>query len=155
MASLKAVPRNKLEDDLSNLVTEIAGAESTITAIRTEMEVRLAQPLQELSRLKAKASEYRDEIKRREAADSLVPAVSDHALLRYIERVHGIEIETIRSYLLERADSAIRLGASAVHLEDCRLIIKGHSVVTVVTEERVEKPKKLSRARREQLEATE
>lgn len=155
MASLKAIPRNKLEDELSEIETSIGGTEAAIAAIRTEMETRLALPLQELSKLKAKAGEYRDEIRRREAADAIVPTVSDHALLRYIERVHGIEIEEIRSWLLEKADAAIRLGAYAVQLQDCRLVIKGATVVTVVTEEKVEKPKKLSRARREILEDAE
>lgn len=153
MSSLRAVPRSKLEGDLSDLRTQIATAEAQISAIRSEMEARLAEPIKTVSGLKAKATEISNEIGRREANDAIVPTVSDHALIRYIERVHGIDIEHIRSSLLDKAALGIKTGAASVRVDDCTLVIKGSTVVTVmVDEKKAPVVRKMTRARRERME---
>lgn len=59
--------------------------------------------------------------------------VSDHALVRFIERVHGIDLDDIRSELLsDVVISGMKAGATKIHLSDCTLIIKGYTIVTVV-----------------------
>lgn len=156
MSSLKAVPRNKLETDLDESRAAVAKVEAAIATIRTEMETRLSGPLAEVSKLRQRSVEIRSELQRREAADAIVPTVSDHALIRYIERVHGIPMEAIRQQILLKAENAIRLGAGAVRLEDCTLVIKGSTVVTVKADDKNLQPvKKLTRAQREQREAAE
>ncbi|MDO6966955.1 hypothetical protein [Rhizobium alvei] len=152
MTSYRSVPRSKLEADLSQLRAEIADAQALANSIRIEMQARLAEPLAVIGRLEKKADEIDAEIKRREQNDAIVPTVSDHALLRYIERVHEVDIEQIRGILLEKAEAAIKAGASAVRLDDCTLVIRGSSVVTVKVEQKREKPKKMTRAKRQQFE---
>ena len=62
------------------------------------------------------------------------PDITMHALLRYIERVEGVDIEAIRAKMSTQAlRRAIAVGAGSVKLGDYRLIIKGRSVVTVLT----------------------
>lgn len=61
------------------------------------------------------------------------PRITDHAVLRYIERVHGVDVEKIRSQLLTDAVKlAARTGASKVKRHDCTLVLKSDAVVTVV-----------------------
>lgn len=153
MASLKAVPRNKLETDLTELQRQAAALEAQIEAIRTETAERLKTPLESLSRLKTALDEINHELSDRRARDAMVPSISDHALLRYIERVHGIDIQALRQGLLtDNTVKAIKAGAAAVKTEECTLVIRDMTVVTVMVEEKRPKPKKLSRARLEQME---
>lgn len=65
--------------------------------------------------------------------------VSDHAVLRYLERAHGLDVEVIRKHLSGLAVNAARLGASAVTIENVKLVLRAsHSeedttaVVTVI-----------------------
>ena len=66
-------------------------------------------------------------------------SVSDHAVLRYLERRHGVDIEAIRLHLAGRAINAARLGAVSVQIENVRLIMRdnltvgGRTQVAVVT----------------------
>jgi len=50
--------------------------------------------------------------------------VSDHAVLRYLEREHGIDVEAIRSHLAGPALRAAELGAIAVQVEHIKLVIR-------------------------------
>jgi len=59
--------------------------------------------------------------------------ISDHALLRYIERAHGVPIEELRRIVAETPglDEAARAGASAFSHDGLTYRIKGGHVVTV------------------------
>ena len=57
--------------------------------------------------------------------------VSDHAVLRYLERVCGIDIEAIRIGIGRRVDDAARAGACAVHIDGFVYRIEHRNVVTV------------------------
>lgn len=68
--------------------------------------------------------------------------VTDHAVLRYLERRHGMDVDAIRQHLAGLAINAARLGAVAVQSERVRLFLRDNpsfggraqvSVVTVVT----------------------
>ncbi len=65
--------------------------------------------------------------------------VSDHAVLRYLERRHGLDIETVRQHLAGLATNAATLGAVAVQAETVRLFLRdsdignGRVLVTVAT----------------------
>lgn len=65
--------------------------------------------------------------------------VSDHAVLRYLERRHGLDIEAVRSHLAGLAINAAELGAVAVQAEAVRLFLRDTDVgrdrvmVTVAT----------------------
>lgn len=60
--------------------------------------------------------------------------VTDHAVLRYLERAHDLDVEAIRRHLSGLAVNAARLGASAVTIENVKLVLRTHpDVVSVVT----------------------
>lgn len=43
--------------------------------------------------------------------------VSDHAIVRYLERVHGYDIEALRLSIARRVDPAASMGASGVVID--------------------------------------
>lgn len=65
--------------------------------------------------------------------------VTDHAVLRYIERIHGMNVETLREELKQRAlraaEAADRVGASnyVINSNGVRMRVVGGHVVTVLT----------------------
>jgi len=66
----------------------------------------------------------------------IVPTVtvSDHALVRYLERVKGIDIEAACAEVAEIAGVAAALGATCkVHAGHC-YVIAGYTVTTVLPE---------------------
>jgi hypothetical protein len=52
--------------------------------------------------------------------------VSDHAVLRYLERAHGLDVEAVRKHLAGLTVTAVRLGAIAVTVENVKLVIHPH-----------------------------
>lgn len=62
------------------------------------------------------------------------PIISDHAVLRYLERVKGIDVESIRREMDSPAlRAAVDMGATSVKLGcGARLRLKGDTVVTVL-----------------------
>jgi hypothetical protein len=64
--------------------------------------------------------------------------VTDHALLRYIERIHGVDVEILRAELrqmaLRGAEAAERIGGGeyTIVCEPLRLRVVGANVVTVL-----------------------
>ena len=154
MSSLKSVPRAKLESDLVDLRQEAARTGAAVEAVRAEMTARLREPTAALQRANERIGAIGAELAARKARDAAVPTISDHAILRYIERVHGIDVESLRDGILTRqVEDAIRSGASAVKLADCTLVVKGMTVVTVTTPDvRSPRQKKPTRAQRALLE---
>lgn len=68
------------------------------------------------------------------------PFVSDHALLRWLERRHGFDIPAFRQELLDLALPAIEIKASTAPLPcGLWLLIKNDTVVTVTPD----KPKSI------------
>ncbi len=67
---------------------------------------------------------------RRKATDS---QVSDHAVLRFLERVKGVDIEAIRNEILtpERKD-LMRSGCTAIKCDGYMLMINNYTVITVI-----------------------
>jgi hypothetical protein len=49
-------------------------------------------------------------------------AISDHAIVRYLERVEGLDIAALRLKIAQRVDYAASLGASAVIVDGFRYI---------------------------------
>ena len=58
--------------------------------------------------------------------------VSDHALLRYLERVLGVDVETHRREVGHMVDRAVQLGASGIVIEGFSYRIAGETVTTVL-----------------------
>lgn len=50
--------------------------------------------------------------------------VSDHAVLRYLERAHGLDVDAVRRHLAGLAVNGARLGASGVIVEKVKLLLR-------------------------------
>lgn len=61
--------------------------------------------------------------------------VSDHAVLRYLERAHGLDVDAIRQHMAGLSVNAARLGAIAVKIENVKLVLvrRRDDVTDVVT----------------------
>lgn len=57
--------------------------------------------------------------------------VSDHAVLRYLQRVHGVDIEGLRRRIGRVADLAVEHNASSVLVGGHRYLVRDGVVVTV------------------------
>ena len=69
--------------------------------------------------------------------------VSDHALIRIAERVHGIDMEKIREDALpDRVKQACRVKASSIFYDGFTYMIRGGVVVTVIPGRSSSRPKK-------------
>lgn len=61
------------------------------------------------------------------------PRVSDHAVLRYLERVKGFDIEAVRREILSpNVQAAVAMGARAVEIGSYKLIIVNGTITTCV-----------------------
>lgn len=59
--------------------------------------------------------------------------VSDHAVLRYLERVKGVHIEAVRAELTSPLiATAVEQGCDTILRHDCRLKLTGDVVSTVL-----------------------
>lgn len=58
--------------------------------------------------------------------------VSDHAILRYLERAMGLNIQVVREHIIEVCDAAAAIGAVCVRTEGLRFEIANNAVTTVV-----------------------
>lgn len=61
-----------------------------------------------------------------------LPPVSDHAVLRYLERAHGVPVDAIRTALATSAAIGVAHGAPVVVLDRVRLVIIDGRVVTAL-----------------------
>jgi hypothetical protein len=109
----------------------------TVSGLQQESE-RLERLLGEtetaIGDLRARLGQVRVELQRR-LRPSPEPRVSDHALLRYIERVYGVDVDAARSEIMTPAIvTALKSGASAVTVKGIRMVAKEGVIVTVTTD---------------------
>jgi hypothetical protein len=141
MSAFQNKPRSAIEGELAVLRPQAAAYHAEIEAIKAELRVRLEAVETKLQKVRSTIGAMEAELSRREAMDSIEPSVSDHAVLRYMERVHGIDVEQLRGLILtETVEKAIRAGASAVRVDGMTYVIKGATIVTVLGSE--QRPKK-------------
>lgn len=60
--------------------------------------------------------------------------ITDHAMLRYLERVVGFDFSGFRDTLERRLQPAIDAGAGVAKIDDTTFIISDNRVVTVLPE---------------------
>jgi hypothetical protein len=79
--------------------------------------------------------------------------VSDHAVLRWLERVRGVDVETARREIGHRAAIALdHPGAGAVLVDGIKLQLRDGIVITVVEKSNSYKATRRYRADREDAE---
>lgn len=136
MSAVSDMSRTDLHELAQDYRSKLARAEAAVETIKAEMSKRLEDVVAAVQRHRSGLGEVESEIRRREARDAIVPSISDHALLRYIERVHGVDVEALKADLLtETLVTAIKAGASGLKTEHGTFVIKGASVVTFLAPE--------------------
>lgn len=59
--------------------------------------------------------------------------ITDHAMIRYIERVLGVNVKAIKEKILTQTVlDAIKLGATSVTSNGAKLTIKNNTIITIV-----------------------
>lgn len=66
-----------------------------------------------------------------------LPFVTDHALLRHLERACGINVELIREHISLICAPAANVGAACLRKDGVKYVFKAGSVVTVMTDDMV------------------
>jgi len=112
---------------------------SELKAQRVDLNAKLERINSQIQELKISAHTLSQEVVR---LDSEVarrirvepePRLSDHALLRYIERVYNIDIEVIKAKIMTpTVIQAIKNGATAITVEGARFKIADNTVITVL-----------------------
>jgi 2-keto-4-pentenoate hydratase len=69
--------------------------------------------------------------------------VTDHAVLRYLERVQGQPIQQVRAHIRKTCEAAYALQATCVRSEGHRFELIGNRVVTVAPDS--QQPSKMGR----------
>jgi predicted Ser/Thr protein kinase len=59
--------------------------------------------------------------------------VSDHAILRFLERAYGLDVESVKAEMMKGIEPAVAFGARVVIVHGVRLVIRdGRSCVTAL-----------------------
>ncbi|MDM9647728.1 hypothetical protein [Rhizobium sp. S163] len=58
--------------------------------------------------------------------------VSDHAVLRYLEHSHGLDVEAVRLHIADRCATGAELRALAVVVERVKFVLQQGVVVTTL-----------------------
>lgn len=59
--------------------------------------------------------------------------VSDHAVLRWLERVRGLDIDAVKAEIREKVYPAVAMGATCFAIGDTRFAIENGVITTVMT----------------------
>jgi hypothetical protein len=62
--------------------------------------------------------------------------VTDHAVIRYLERVRGLDVEAIRAEIAAECSAAVAVGATRLRRGDLDYRIRGKSITTIVARSR-------------------
>ncbi len=65
--------------------------------------------------------------------------VTDHAVLRYLERVHGVDMEGLRRRIGKTVDTAVKAGANGLMFEGVKYRLHKNTVITIVAGESIVK----------------
>ncbi len=58
--------------------------------------------------------------------------VTDHAILRYLERAHGLDVEAVRRHIANRCATGAELRATTVIVERVKFVLVDRGTETVV-----------------------
>lgn len=114
---------------------EIKGLESQLKIIVGKKEakkIEVSQTQKALSDLLKSEKQLQDRISQIKEEKGIT--VSEHAILRYIERVKGIDLKVIEEEIIteELKNNVIALGGNGKYpLNGCRAIMKNFTIVTI------------------------
>lgn len=102
------------------------------------MEKEVNSGIQDLSNrlavAKRKHGEVCRELEARKVAQKGKPQVSDHAVLRYIERGLGFDVQSVRQRILDKTSAAIKMGAKSIVIDNVQFRIANNVVVTSISD---------------------
>lgn len=58
--------------------------------------------------------------------------VTDHAVLQYLARVHGFDVEQIRQQIANTCKAAVAAGAQSIQRDGHHYVLTGNAVITVL-----------------------
>lgn len=61
-----------------------------------------------------------------------LPSVPDHAVLRYLERAKGVDIDAVRRHIAGLVLRGVKANGDAVVVEGVKFVLRGNVVVTVL-----------------------
>jgi hypothetical protein len=128
--------------NISDLEQEAASVCKTLTAL--ELQV---------GELRATFQALNAEIAKRKRP-SPEPRLSDHALLRYLERVKGVDVQAARREIMTPSIiTAIKAMATTVTVNGARFLVKDGAIVTIMEAEK--KPRLRNHDREDRHESEE
>ena len=129
---LKDKTRGELEDLVLRLRHRREKLDQALDQLREEkgdISRSLNEASQALARVLQQEREERDRLARPEPE----LRISQHALLRYAERVLGIDFNMFEQVILTPANrAAIEAGATAIKVDGIKLVVQNRCVVTVL-----------------------
>lgn len=100
------------------------------------MQQRIGELEKTLADTKSEFGQVRAEIAKR-TRPATAPSIADHALLRFMERALGFDIDGLREQILTPAvKAAISAGASCVTVDGFKMIVENNKIVTVVDKQK-------------------
>ena len=61
-----------------------------------------------------------------------LPSVPDHAVLRYLQRAKGVDIEAVRRHIADLVKRGVEKQVDAVVVEGVKFVLRDNVVVTVL-----------------------
>lgn len=61
-----------------------------------------------------------------------LPSVPDHAVIRYLERAKGVDIEAVRRHIADLVKRGVEKQGDAVVVEGVKFVLRDNVVVTVL-----------------------
>ena len=117
---------------MSESVTSLRRRKDDLTAEKGDIERRIKFDKAQLQSLDSRISSIRKQIKG--GMEGLT--VSDHAMLRYIERSMGMDTEIMKQAIVSSIESKVKaLGSGEYPLLGavaCSAVVKGNVVVTII-----------------------
>lgn len=112
-----------LQSQITQLDAEVSGLQSQFNTLKSDLD-------RKRSKLKGLKQKLNDALKGNET-----PIVSEHAILRYLERVKGIDIEAVRNEIMdERTETMVKFASSGRIKKDTHvLVVKNNVIITVET----------------------
>lgn len=112
-----------------------------LSVIKTMLAEQLHHAENEPERcaLKLQLDQTHDEIRKLHSPNG-DPVVSEHAIIRWLERVKGIDLNQIRAEILNGRSAQIRkLGTCNIKLPNgMKMVVRGHVVVTILDKQQHE-----------------
>ena len=119
----------------ADILIEIEDLRSKVEAIhgRISEHQREMTALQgEVAQMEATRRSLLAEVERRSRPAEDI-RITDHALLRYVERVFGIDVDAVRREILtDGVARCIELGASTITVKGIQFRVRDRSIVTVI-----------------------